>query len=268
MKTARYLHLWHWSPRDACLCTRALRRAEAGFATLPNTSLEAEAFADRSLPQLHHSRGGQCLWDEALHGLYVGDWAGSVDQKNSLEAPPHPRWDLAKEKAQDRTRSLGSSLETPSALPFLASWRGMLGLTPSCCPWNRKVPGSEYPSNATRYPETKAQSLQKLQWPSAQSWNSRMQPILTLHPPLGPGTAKWQVSDKCFWPGDTWLKESPFQACRVRVCTSVQSPLGVPNSSACSNTSTLLFGLNPPALFECELPCWPAKAGGTGSAIS
>lgn len=66
--------------------------------------------------------------------------------------------------------------------------------------------------------------------------------------------ASRQVFDKCFSPGTTWLKESPFQACRVRVCTSVQSPLRVPNSSDLSNTSASLFGPNLLAFFECELP--------------
>lgn len=93
-----------------------------------------------------------------------------------------------------------------------------------------------------------------MQGPSTKSWNSWMQPILTLHRPLGPRAVRGQVFDKWFWPGTTWLKENPFQACWVQVCTSVQSPLGAPNSSACSNASALLFGLNLLALFECELP--------------
>lgn len=72
--------------------------------------------------------------------------------------------------------------------------------------------------------------------------------------PTCPHLSADRLFDKCFSPGTTWLKESPFQACRVRVRTSVQSPLRVPNSSDLSNTSASLFGLNLPAFFECELP--------------
>lgn len=99
---------------------------------------------------LHHSRRGQCLWDKALHGQYVGDWPGSMDQKNSLEIPPHPQRDLAREKTQDCNCRLGFSLGAASGLPAVASHRWILGLTPSCHPQNREVPGGEYMSNAAR----------------------------------------------------------------------------------------------------------------------
>ena len=124
--------------------------AEAGFATHLNKNLALRHSQTTLSPMLHHSRGGQCLWDKALHGQYVGDWAGSVDLKNSLEIPSHPRWDLTREKTQDYNCSLGFSLGAPSALPFLASHRRMLGLTPSCRPRNREVPGGGYTSNAAR----------------------------------------------------------------------------------------------------------------------
>lgn len=44
-----------------------------------------------------------------------------MGQENTLEIPPHPRWDLAIEKPQDCKHSSGSSLGAPSALLFSTS---------------------------------------------------------------------------------------------------------------------------------------------------